>query len=102
MIHEQIERASDQKSLIALMLGDDLASLMRRHRPRDGASELPVPLPLQVDRVRARFAAWYEMFPRSAGTDSWSRQHVSRRHSTACRQFTRWVSTCSTSRRSIQ
>src|SRR5690606_15165169 len=26
-------------------------------------------LPLQVDRVRARFAAWYELFPRSMADD---------------------------------
>src|SRR6201999_2880563 len=25
--------------------------------------------PLYVDRVRARFASWYELFPRSAGSD---------------------------------
>jgi starch synthase (maltosyl-transferring) len=35
---------------------------------REGAVESPV-LRVRVDRERARFGAWYEMFPRSAGDD---------------------------------
>ncbi len=36
--------------------------------PRTDAVESPV-LRVRVDRERARFGAWYEMFPRSAGAD---------------------------------
>jgi starch synthase (maltosyl-transferring) len=67
MFHNQLERMTDQDSLSTLLLGHDLESLMNRHRPRDCASELSTPLPLQVDRVRARYASWYELFPRSTG-----------------------------------
>jgi starch synthase (maltosyl-transferring) len=34
---------------------------------RDDAVSLPKPLELDVDRERARFGAWYELFPRSWG-----------------------------------
>lgn len=68
LIEQHIARTTDQAALATLMLSDDVAGLMRRHRPRDGAASLPQALPLQVDRVRARFASWYEMFPRSSGS----------------------------------
>ena len=46
----------------------DLAEAMIRHRDPAYDQTLPQPLPLYVDRQRARYAAWYEIFPRSAGT----------------------------------
>jgi starch synthase (maltosyl-transferring) len=46
----------------------DLAALMARHRDRGQATRCPIEFPLQVDRERARFAAWYEFFPRSGST----------------------------------
>jgi starch synthase (maltosyl-transferring) len=46
----------------------DLAALMARYQDRAHATRVPTEFPLQVDRVRARFAAWYEFFPRSGST----------------------------------
>jgi starch synthase (maltosyl-transferring) len=51
-----------------IMLSPDLQRLVRKHGSREGAAELPHPMPVYVDRTAARFAAWYELFPRSAGT----------------------------------
>ena len=34
---------------------------------RHGATALRTPLTIEVDRERARFGAWYELFPRSWG-----------------------------------
>jgi starch synthase (maltosyl-transferring) len=48
-------------------LGAPLAALMRRAAEREFAVELPVPLVVSVERERARFSTWYEMFPRSSG-----------------------------------
>jgi len=48
--------------------GEELASAMRRHPDRTSASRSDE-LPLAVDRERARFGAWYELFPRSQGRD---------------------------------
>ena len=40
---------------------------VERGQQRHGAPALPAPLDLEVDRLRARFGAWYELFPRSWG-----------------------------------
>ena len=46
----------------------DLATLMAQHHDRSNTTRTPIEYPLQVDRERARFAAWYEFFPRSGST----------------------------------
>ncbi|HEX2026472.1 MAG TPA: alpha-1,4-glucan--maltose-1-phosphate maltosyltransferase, partial [Nitriliruptorales bacterium] len=56
-----------ERSLAALQ--DELAILMRRHGPRRFATIYQHELPVTVDRERARFSSWYEMFPRSASPD---------------------------------
>jgi starch synthase (maltosyl-transferring) len=48
-------------------LGPELFGAMEASQERFGAATLEKPLPLQVDRVKARFGAWYELFPRSWG-----------------------------------
>lgn len=53
---------------IAAALDEDLAAMMRVYADRSQASET-TPLRVWVDRERARFGAWYELFPRSAGPD---------------------------------
>ena len=47
-------------------LGDELYAIVSHHEPRAGLTTLG-PLPVRVDRQRARFGAWYELFPRSWG-----------------------------------
>ncbi len=44
-------------------------ALMARAGRRLNVSMPPAPFPLEVDRLRAQFSAWYELFPRSAGND---------------------------------
>jgi starch synthase (maltosyl-transferring) len=63
-----LKRARSEASRAAALLGDDLLAVMRRHADRRFASRTP-DLPLMVDRERARFGAWYELFPRSQGRD---------------------------------
>jgi starch synthase (maltosyl-transferring) len=53
---------------VALALGDELTGAMITYADRSRATET-APLRVWVDRERARFGAWYEMFPRSAGPD---------------------------------
>ncbi|MDP8969556.1 MAG: alpha-1,4-glucan--maltose-1-phosphate maltosyltransferase [Actinomycetota bacterium] len=45
----------------------ELLALLERHPERLDATTSRPDLPLWVDRERARFSAWYEMFPRSEG-----------------------------------
>jgi starch synthase (maltosyl-transferring) len=48
-------------------LGPELFTAMEEVQPRHGATTLEKPIPLEVDRVKARFGSWYELFPRSWG-----------------------------------
>src|SRR4051812_16357793 len=48
-------------------LSPEVRDAVERHGERHGATKLEKPLPLEVDRVRARFSSWYELFPRSFG-----------------------------------
>jgi starch synthase (maltosyl-transferring) len=50
---------------IARVASGELASLMRRHAERSFACTYEKTLCVEVNRERARFGAWYELFPRS-------------------------------------
>ena len=52
---------------VAIALGADLAVVMARHADRSCAT-MSEAYRIWVDRERARFGAWYEMFPRSCGS----------------------------------
>jgi starch synthase (maltosyl-transferring) len=58
-----------QRDRIVLALSADLQVVMSRHADRSLATRYPRVLRVSLDRERARYGAWYEMFPRSAGTD---------------------------------
>jgi starch synthase (maltosyl-transferring) len=67
----QADALSDSTPLehrVAAGLDDELAALMFVYADRRSATESPS-LRVWVDRERARFGAWYEMFPRSEGPD---------------------------------
>ena len=66
-ILDSAQIAGDQPAAAEIMLGEDLAELVHRNANREH-SAVAGPYPIYVDRIRARFAAWYSMFPRSAGT----------------------------------
>ena len=68
---EQADALSDStlpEDRLAIALGEELAAAMAAGTDRSRATESPRRR-VWVDRVRARFGAWYEMFPRSAGAD---------------------------------
>jgi starch synthase (maltosyl-transferring) len=48
-------------------LAPDLLDVVERTAERHGAARLERNLAIEVDRVRARFSSWYELFPRSWG-----------------------------------
>ena len=54
---------------VAIGLGDELARAMAARPDRTRATQYDRVLRVMVERERARTGAWYEMFPRSAGTD---------------------------------
>jgi starch synthase (maltosyl-transferring) len=50
-----------------VVLGPELFEAVERAQERQGLVTLEEPLRIEVDRIRARFGAWYELFPRSWG-----------------------------------
>jgi len=52
---------------LSASLDERLAALMFAHAPRRHSVESAAPFTIWVDRPRARFSAWYELFPRSTG-----------------------------------
>jgi starch synthase (maltosyl-transferring) len=63
-----LRRARSETGRVAALDTDHVLAAMRRHPDRSFASRSPE-LTLVVDRERARFGAWYELFPRSQGRD---------------------------------
>jgi starch synthase (maltosyl-transferring) len=63
----QFDSTEDVRSRAELMLSAELRELMARADPHADSVLYQRELELVVDRPEARFAAWYEMFPRSQG-----------------------------------
>jgi len=64
-----LQTATDSGKRVAAALSEDLAAFMSARPDRTRSTSFGRVLDVIVDRERARFGAWYEMFPRSAGTD---------------------------------
>ena len=64
---EALARGGDLEARLALARSARLADLMARQSDRSLASVYSQELVVTVERERARFGAWYEIFPRSCG-----------------------------------
>jgi starch synthase (maltosyl-transferring) len=64
----RIEHASSQAGAVAAARDEQLALLMRSNVDRTHATWAEREFQVVADRERARFAAWYEFFPRSGPT----------------------------------
>lgn len=62
---ERLDGARGDAARVAVLLDPQLLPLMERNADRSRAAVYDRVLPLRVDRELARFAAWYEIFPRS-------------------------------------
>lgn len=71
----RLRAQTDIDALRATALDSELGDIAARHPDRRFAATYPTVLRLVVDRKRARFGAWYELFPRS--TSSQPEQHGS-------------------------
>jgi starch synthase (maltosyl-transferring) len=65
----ELRSDAGQAERVASALDPDLLELMERYPDLSDRTEYERVLPVQVDRVAARFAAWYELFPRSMSDD---------------------------------
>lgn len=62
---QHIMADTELSARVEASLDEELALLMARHPDRRYASRYDKELMVEVDRERARFGSWYEMFPRS-------------------------------------
>ena len=71
LIEHAVQQLSDpavpESAQHDVALGEELALAIEHEQERHGNVTLDQPLTIEVDRLRARFGAWYEMFPRSWG-----------------------------------
>ena len=66
---DRLAAEGEQKDRVALGLDPALAALMRRHPDREQSQTYPKVLKVTVERERARFGSWYELFPRSTAAE---------------------------------
>jgi len=64
---KRIEKAKGADEQVALMLDTGLAEAMRPFPDPTFVQTYPRTLKLRVDRSKAEFSTWYELFPRSCG-----------------------------------
>jgi starch synthase (maltosyl-transferring) len=62
-----LDAAAGPVARARLLLDEEIAELVETYPDRSAATRYDRELEVVVDRPRARFAAWYEMFPRSQG-----------------------------------
>ncbi|RUR33779.1 alpha-1,4-glucan--maltose-1-phosphate maltosyltransferase [Vreelandella nanhaiensis] len=68
-LHEQFQLTPQEGERVALLLDSGTAQLMHEADPRPHLTQSDVIYPLDVERLKARFASWYELFPRSETDD---------------------------------
>lgn len=64
-----IKEGEDSEDKAKVCLARETLELMAANDPRFDLQVADVEIPLWADRERARFGAWYELFPRSCGGD---------------------------------
>ncbi|OGA38353.1 MAG: alpha-1,4-glucan--maltose-1-phosphate maltosyltransferase [Betaproteobacteria bacterium RIFCSPLOWO2_12_FULL_62_13] len=65
----RLKAESGVQKLRAIALDEELAQITARYPERSLAALWPVEMPLVVDRERARYSTWYELFPRSTSPE---------------------------------
>ncbi len=66
---EELREGASQAEQVAVASDPELLELMERNPDLSDLTEYQRVLPVQVDRVRARYASWYELLPRSMADD---------------------------------
>jgi starch synthase (maltosyl-transferring) len=66
---DHLRRGGDAGARVRVALDPALAEVMARHADRSGGAWYERILGVTVDRERARFGAWYELFPRSCADE---------------------------------
>ncbi len=64
-----LQKALEGAEAMNILMSDETDTLMRRIGPRANVVRYAQDVPVWVDRERAAFSAWYELFPRSTGAE---------------------------------
>ncbi len=67
---QRLREKSAQESGAAVALEEELLSVIERYPDNNLVSRYEKELPLVVDRLKARFSTWYEVFPRSSSPEA--------------------------------
>ena len=73
---DRLAGSLDEAAQLDVLLEAGLEQAMARAQERRDLTRLDRELTVVVDRVQARFASWYELFPRSEGRDAGAPRHV--------------------------
>lgn len=63
------KQEEDQESLVAIALSPELTTLMQRYPDKEFTTRYHRELSVTVDRKKALFSTWYELFPRSCAPE---------------------------------
>lgn len=63
------EKGADQEGILEMILGDDIAAVLRQNADKNLATKYGQTLRIDVEREKAGFSSWYELFPRSASEE---------------------------------
>jgi starch synthase (maltosyl-transferring) len=66
----RIREEKDMAYATSIALGEELFRTIQRYPERQFATRYPTPLPIVVDREKAGFSTWYEVFPRSCSSEA--------------------------------
>ena len=89
---DKLRRADAAAMELGAASGDELEWLMARYPDRSRATRYERELAVTVEREKARFSAWYEIFPRSCGpAGAMALSKIAKR---GCPMSPRWASTC--------
>lgn len=64
----RLKQASSAAEAVEMAITDELETLMYPYRPEDTISSSPV-FQIEIERKKAAFSTWYELFPRSAAKE---------------------------------
>jgi starch synthase (maltosyl-transferring) len=64
-----LRQESDQEAKVEIALSDEIAGLMDRYPARRFATRYNKELIVMVEREKAQFSTWYEVFPRSCASE---------------------------------
>jgi starch synthase (maltosyl-transferring) len=71
--HASLLDPANQEDAYELAISDQVAAIMYKHRVPEQITAYPKTLKIEVERKKAAFSTWYELFPRSAAPEG--REH---------------------------